>query len=53
MTEIRKTPEDKSKDAKSTAEAAELTDEQMEQVAGGNTDKFKQILDNEVDKVVN
>ena len=39
MTEIRKTPEDKSKDAKSTAEAAELNDEQMEQVAGGITDK--------------
>ena len=34
MTEIKKTtiPEDKSKDEK----AAELTDEQVEQVAGGN-----------------
>ena len=41
MTEIKKTPtpEDKSKDAKSTAEAAELNDEALEQVAGGNTNK--------------
>ena len=37
MTEIKKNPipEDKSKDEKPIEEAAELTDEALEQVAGG------------------
>ena len=37
MTEIKKTPipEDKIKDEKPAEEAAELTDEEMEQVSGG------------------